>query len=147
VDTGTASAVRLSLLAESKRDRGRAHRWTLPRANSSKCRSARALVVASLSPDRGLPAASSPRRISSLWPTGESACERHVPLRSTRGEPLVDFRLNPGDAAITKRDWLRKLASPNLSPQVITTIPNAFLWLELVEGDDFQRDSSGQGMA
>jgi hypothetical protein len=83
----------------------------------------------------------------SLWPTGESACERHVPLRSTRGKPLVDFRLNPGDAAITKRDWLRKLASPNLSPQVITTIPNAFLWLELVEGDDFQRIPQDKGKA
>jgi hypothetical protein len=70
-----------------------------------------------------------------------------LPRGSTRGEPLVDFRLNPGDAAITKRDWLWKLASSNLSPQVITTIPNAFLWLELVEGDDFQRDSSGQGTA
>jgi hypothetical protein len=66
---------------------------------------------------------------------------RWLPLGSTRDEPIVDFRLNPSDAAITKRDWLRKLASPNLSPRVIPTIWDTLLRPELVEGEEFQCDS------
>jgi hypothetical protein len=61
----------------------------------------------------------------------------------SRSEPLVDLILTPSDAAVAQGDWLWELAGPNLSPQVVAAIPDALLRPELIEGNEFQCDSTG----
>jgi hypothetical protein len=45
-----------------------------------------------------------------------------VPLRNARGEPLVYFSLDPGDAMIAYRYWFGKFAAFPFPAQVIPTV-------------------------